>query len=125
MKVLIILITISLTTYALEHSASSNSSSSPRTPRSPREELGIIQNVDRIQDRDKKGRIVREFYSAVLASGAILTTEVIFDKKNNATYTGFWRRGKKPAQTMMNTCAEEYFGKLKLAYLQNNPLSQS
>lgn len=125
MKLLIFLLMTSLTTFALEHSESSGSVSSctnsPRSPRSPREELGIINNVDRIQKRDKQNRIIREFYSATLASGTLMTVEVTFDKKNIPTYLGFWRRGQKQPRTMTGECAQEYFDKLKRAFLQNNP----
>lgn len=111
---------ISLACIALEHSNSSSSSNSGRSPRSPREELQIEGNVERIQDRDKKGRITREFYKATLAGNALICVDATFNKKNNISYLGFWRRDNKQPQTMSAECAKIYFEKLKLAYLQNN-----
>ncbi|GMU19000.1 MAG: hypothetical protein AMXMBFR12_01920 [Candidatus Babeliales bacterium] len=126
MKLMVItFFTISLACIALEHSNSSNSSNTGHSPRSPREELQIEGDVERIQDRDRKGRVIRELYKATLASNAVISVDATFDKKNHASYFGFWRRGQKQPQTMSAECAKTYFEKLKLAYLQNNQSIQS
>lgn len=116
---LLILIVITGNCFALENSNSSSSSQSPRSPRSPREELEIIGNVERNQIFDKKNRVIREHYAATCGKNVLLSVDANYHKKNEPSYLGFWRRGEKTAQTMTPECAESYFNKLKLAYLQN------
>lgn len=122
MKFLILfLLTVSLANYALEHSGSSNSSS-PRSPRPPREELEIVGNVERFQEFDKKKRLIRELYKASLASKSIISVDASYNKKNEPHFLGTWKRERQPERTMEPDCARSYFNKLKLAYLQNEPI---
>lgn len=90
----------------------------PATPKSPREELRIKDKVKREYHIKKDGKIKRESYYATLENGALISIDRTIHKKEER-YLGFWRRPDKPAVTLTPECAQDYFKKLKIAFLQN------